>query len=162
ELAFAGKPADPRKCISVPFADDSLVVITPNNKRFQKMIGKPFPIIMLLLEPFISREKGSGTRMETESFLRSAGYDPKDITTVIETDSTQSIINHVSEGAGISIISSAASKEYASQGKILQFNPGGCSIDRHLYIIRRRHSTLSPSAKEFYKFVTALPHNKDA
>ena len=70
EVGFTGTEIDAPKCIYREFADDKLVVITPNEPRFRQYIGKGFPIRNLLEETFLSREKGSGTRRETESFLR--------------------------------------------------------------------------------------------
>ena len=50
-----------------------------------------FPTWQLTKESFISRELGSGTRLETESFLREMGVDVNGIRIAVEVRSTESI-----------------------------------------------------------------------
>ena len=55
EVGFSGTEIDAPKCVYREFADDRLVVITPNEPRFRQYVGKGFPIRQLREEPFISR-----------------------------------------------------------------------------------------------------------
>lgn len=152
ELALIGKkPASPR-CMAVPFAEDTLAVITPNSPRYQALLGRDFPLSMLLTEPFVSRELGSGTRAETEAFLRSVHIDPSQLNTVVETRSPEGVKKMVSEGAGIAIISKAASDDYAEFGKILSFSPNSTPPRRRLYVVKLRDRTLSRAAQLFFEF----------
>lgn len=153
ELALIGKKPESTRCMAVPFAEDTLVVITPNIPRYRALLGRDFPLSMLLTEPFVSRELGSGTRAETEAFLRSVNIDPAALNTVVETRSTEGVKKMVSEGAGIAIVSKAASDDYADFGKILSFSPDSDPPRRKLYVLRLRNSSLSQAARSFFEFV---------
>lgn len=153
ELALIGKKSESARCMAVPFAEDTLVVITPNTPRYQALLGRDFPLSMLLTEPFVSRELGSGTRAETEIFLRSVGIDPNRLNTVVETRSTEGVKKMVSEGAGIAIVSKAASDDYVEFGKILSFSPDSAPPRRKLYVLKLRNSVLSQAARRFFEFV---------
>lgn len=155
ELALMGRKPVSTRCIAFSFADDSLAVITPNTSRYRSLRGDMFPLDLLLSEPFISRESGSGTRLETEQFLRRIGIDPQYLNTVMETRSTEAVKKMVSEGAGIAIISKAASDDYADFGKILSFSLGGMSPTRKLYVVKLRSGIISRSGADFFEFVKA-------
>lgn len=153
ELGFTGTlPEDPR-CLSWEFADDRLVVITPNEPRFREYLTTGFPVGELLRQPYISREKGSGTRIETESLLRQLGVDPTQLQTAVEVRSTESLKKMVSEGVGLAILSHSACEDYCQFGKLLAFDLQGTVLRRKLYLIRRRGSLLSPAAQAFCNFV---------
>ena len=153
ELALIGREPESSRCWAVPFAEDQLVVITPNTPRYQALIGRKFPVTMFLTEPFVSREPGSGTRSETESYLRSIGIEPSALNTVVETRTAEGVKKMVSEGAGIAIISKIASDDYAAFGKILSFVPDSDPPHRKLYALRLRNSVLSQAARQFLEFV---------
>ena len=153
ELAFAGQKPHSSRCIAAPFAQDKLVVITPNTPRYQALQGSVFPLAMLLTEPYVGREKGSGTRYESEEFLRSIGIDPEDLHVAVETRSTDSAKKMVSEGLGISIVSEAACADYVDFGKVLRFSLGGLTRIRQLYVLRLRNGIISREAREFFEYV---------
>ncbi|MBO4929861.1 MAG: LysR family transcriptional regulator [Clostridia bacterium] len=152
EVGFTGTEIDAPKCIYREFADDKLVIITPNEPRFRQYIGKGFPIRNLLDETFLSREKGSGTRRETESFLRELGIDPNDLQTAVEVRSTESIIKMVSEGMGVAVLSRSACEDYQQFGKVLTFDFDNISLRRKLYLIKHKNNILSPIAQVFYDY----------
>lgn len=153
ELAFVGREPESSRCRAIPFAEDRLVVVTPNTPRYQALLGRDFPTAMFLTEPFVSREAGSGTRAETENYLRSISIDPHALNTVVETRTAEGVKKMVSEGAGIAIISKIASDDYVSFGKILSFSPDSAPPCRKLYAISLRNSVLSPAARSFLDFV---------
>lgn len=156
ELGFVGYKPEGKRCVAVAFAEDQLAVITPNTEYYRNL-GSSFTVEMLMNEPYVSREKGSGTRIETESFLRQAGIDPDNLKTVVETRSTDSVKRFVSQGFGIAIVSKAASGDYIEFGKLLCFELEPVSPKRQLYIIKRRNVSLSKGAKEFFEYVKKRP-----
>ena len=111
-----------------------------------------FPIRQLTKETFIRREPGSGTRIETENFLREMGVDVDKITTAVEVRSTESIKQMVSEGLGISMISQSASRDYCQFQKILAFNFDSVSLRRKLYLIHHKNTIFSPIVEGFYDY----------
>ena len=152
ELGFCGTKPESSKCISYAFADDSLVVITPNTEQYRRFLKYGFPLAQLTDAAFIHREKGSGTRQETELFLKELGVDPASLHTVVESRSTESILKMVREGMGIAIISAAAAEDYVHFQKILKFNFEAANLKRKLYLIRYRNGVLSPVAQAFCDF----------
>ena len=152
EVGFTGTEIDAPKCVYREFTDDRLVVITPNDARFRQYVGKGFPIRQLLQETFISREQGSGTRRETEAFLKELGIDPRELQTAVEVRSTESIKKMVSEGMGVAVISKSACEDYCQFGMVLAFDFDNISLRRKLYILKHKNSILSPIAQVFYEF----------
>ena len=152
EVGFSGTEIDAPKCIYREFADDKLVVITPNEPRFRQYVGKGFPIRQIREEPFISRESGSGTRKETEAFLRELGINVAELKTAVEVRSTESIIKMVSEGMGVAVLSKSACEDYQQFGKVLAFDFDNITLRRKLYLIKHKNSILSPIAQVFYDY----------
>ena len=152
EVGFSGTEIDAPKCIYREFADDKLVVITPNEERFRQYVGKGFPIRQMREEPFISRESGSGTRRETETFLKELGIQVSELKTAVEVRSTESIIKMVSEGMGVAVLSKSACEDYQQFGKVLAFDFDNITLRRKLYIIKHKNSILSPIAQVFYDY----------
>ncbi len=152
EVGFTGTQLDAPKCTYREFADDKLVAITPNEPRFRQYTGKGFPIRNLLEETFLSREKGSGTRRETESFLRELGIDPDRLQTAVEVRSTESIVKMVSEGMGVAVVSKSACEDYRQFGKVLTFDFDNISLRRKLYLLKHKNNILSPIAQVFYDY----------
>lgn len=160
EIGLSGTKTDSRKCTYRTFASDNLVLITPNNENFRKYLNGRIPLQQILSGPFINREKGSGTRKEAENFLKRSGIDPDSLHTVAEVHSAESIKKMVSEGVGIAIVSQSACKDYCSFRKILMFNLDQEDLKRNLYLVKNRHSILSPAAQAFYNFAKDFYHDK--
>jgi len=156
EVGFSGTEIDAPKCIYREFADDKLVVITPNEERFRKYVGKGFPIRQLRQERCIIRERGSGTRRETEAFLKELGIQAADLKTAVEVRSTESIIKMVSEGMGVAVLSKSACEDYQQFGKVLAFDFDNITLRRKLYIIKHKNSILSPIAQVFYDYAKSF------
>ncbi len=160
EIGMTGTFIECSKCIYEPMATDRMVVITPNNKRYQAMLGKGFPVQRLVMEPFICRERGSGTRRETEYFLREMGVDPAELKIVAEMENTESIKKSVSQGLGISIVSNSAAEDYRQFGKLLTFDFDNMSLTRKLYLVRHKNCPLSPVARAFYQYALTYYQKK--
>lgn len=156
EIGFTGTMIQLPKCVYQPLAEDRLVVITPNTARYQVYQSTGFPARQLTREAFISREPGSGTRMETENFLQEMGVDPEEIRIAVEVRSTESIKQMVSEGLGIAVISQNACEDYCRFKKLLAFNFDNVKLRRKLYLVRHKNSILSPIAQAFYDYAAGF------
>lgn len=160
EIGFTGTAVNLPKCVYQVMAEDRLVIITPNTPRYQAYLATGFPIRQLTRETFISREEGSGTRVEAEAFLREMGINVKDIRTAVEVRATESIKQMVSEGLGIAIISKIACEDFCQFKKILAFNFDNVNLRRKLYLVRHKNSILSPIAQVFYDYAAAFQSSK--
>lgn len=152
DVGFTGTTIDAPRCLFKEFANDRLVVITPNEKRYQKYTATGFPMKQILSEPFIMREEGSGTRLETEQFLKEMSIDPQKLNGVVTVRNTESIKKMVSEGVGISVISKSACEDYCQFKKILAFDFENVPLRRKLYIVKNRKSVLSATVQAFYEY----------
>ena len=150
EIGFCGTMGDVGKCLYEEFARDRLVIITPNTPEYQAYLATGFPVQKIVHESFISRESGSGTRRETESFLREMGVDVADLRIAVEVPSTENIKQMVSEGLGIAVISRSAAESMSD--KLLAFDFESVSLRRSLYLVRHKNAVLSPIAEAFYSY----------
>lgn len=151
EIGVVGTQLEKPKCVFEPFANDRLVVITPNTEKFRALSGS-FPLQVLKKEPFLMREYGSGTRKEIEDSLVNMGVDPKSLKILAQMDSTESIKQAVSKGLGISIISRIAAEDYARFGLVLMFDLKSEFLNRKFYFVYHKDRPLSPAAEAFMKF----------
>ncbi len=156
EIGFTGAIINLPKCVYQVMAEDRLVIITPNTPQYQAYLSTGFPVRQIPKETFISREAGSGTRLETENFLREMGINVKDIRIAVEVRSTESIKQMVSEGLGIAVISRSACEDYCQFKKILAFNFDNVNLRRKLYLVRHKNSILSPIAQTFYDYASGF------
>ncbi|MEA4941344.1 MAG: selenium metabolism-associated LysR family transcriptional regulator [Oscillibacter sp.] len=154
ELGFCGTlPGG--KCIAREFAGDNLVMVAPDTPRYRAYRYEGASLRRIASEPFVVREEGSGTRRETESFLRAMGVDPAGIRIAAQASSNEEVERLVEEGAGIAVLSKSAAEE---RGKLLVIELPAVRIRRKLYILRRKNSVLSPSAQIFYRFAEQFYH----
>ncbi len=152
EIGFTGTMIPSGRCIYHYLTEDRLVIITPNTPQYQAYLTTGFPVHQMEKENFISREKGSGSRTETENFLKEMGVRLSDIHTVVEVRSTDSIKQMVSVGLGVSILSQSACADYCQFKKVLAFNFDNVSLRRKLYLVRHKSNILSPIAQTFYDY----------
>lgn len=145
ELGLVGAPVQRAGLLCVPFLAERLVIATPNAPEYRRLEGQMTPEI-LRRAPFLMREPGSGTRKQAEQYLKGMGLEPKSLTLAAQLESTESILQGVKNGLGISILSEWAAKEAAQEGKILVFAPESPLLERQFYLLYRRSSPLSPAA----------------
>lgn len=145
ELGVVGAPVQRVGLLCVPFFTERLVIATPNTTEYQALKGQMTPDV-LKRAPFLVREPGSGTRKQSEQYLKGVGVDPKSLILAAQLESTESILQGVKNGLGISILSGCAAREAAEEGKILVFAPESHYLERQFYLLYRRSSPLSPVA----------------
>lgn len=153
EIGMTGAVMDSTKCTFEEFMDDRLVVITPNTERYRKIGERGFTLQNLVTEPFLIREPDSGTRRETERFLRAMGVDPSSLNIVAQMDDPDAIKNSVTQGLGISIMSKTAAADFQRFGLIQTFDFDHAVLSRKLYLVCHQNHTLSPAAAAFLRYV---------
>ena len=139
-------------CEFTQFYQDKLVVITPNTERFRKYDGN-MPIEEIKSLPFVSRMLGSSTKIEYEMFLKSVGITNDKMSFVSRMYNTESVINAVKSGLGVSIVSKLAASEYLREEKILCFEYDSPLLYRNLYFVYRKNQILPYAVKLFMDYV---------
>ena len=152
-LGFGGSADDRQDLIYEPIAEDRLVLITPNTPRFaalktQGVLGRE-----LFREPFLFRERGSGTQKVIDNYLSEIRLDPQVIHTVAYVSDPTVLQRLVAEGTGVSILSALAVQETVAAGQLLQFELDETPVRRSIYMARRRKSSMSSPARTFAELV---------
>ena len=155
EVGFTGTVLDKMHCTYLPFYEDELVIITPNNENYQKLRTEKLAK-WLTNEKFIMREEGSGTRKEAENKLEMLGLAINKLNVVASIANQETIKRSVAKGMGISIISKLAVEEEIQSGKLCAINLSDASNKRSLNLIYNKNHQLSSSAAKFVKTVKQM------
>ena len=156
EIGFTGTRLEDPTCVFEPFYYDRLVVITPNAEAYREYEKTGFPIERFYEEKWIIREEGSGTRKETERYLKEHGVDLRRMNVVATISNQETIKKSVSTAMGIAMISSAAVEDYVASGQLLRFPLAEGDIYRKLYMVWSKSNKPGKAARLFIQFVREL------
>jgi DNA-binding transcriptional LysR family regulator len=120
--------------------EEELVLIVPCNHELAK--NETVKLTELAKYPFIRREETSGTRKEVERLLENNGFPVELLKAGLELGSTESVITAVSEGRGVSIVSSIAAKKAQAAGLIKIVKINEAKNPRKLYMARPKKQLL--------------------
>lgn len=101
-------------------------------------------------ETFISRERGSGTRMLMERFFEQQSLKPK---IALEADSNETIKQSVIAGLGIAFISQHTVSHELDEGRLVALRLDGLPVMRHWHAIRRSDKVLLPASQAMLEFL---------
>lgn len=133
------------KLCYIPLLKEKLVLITSN----QVDIMSPVNIKEIIKYPFIMRSSDSGTNSILEQFLKKNKIPKDDLNIITYTDCSQSLIQFVMQGIGISIISEIAANEYSTNNMIQMHEIEDFSDERYFYLVYNKNKTLSMISKLF-------------
>ena len=105
---------------SIPFLTDHLQLVTSTSHPWANT--DTISVFELDKFPFISREKGSGTRVEIEQHLKKAGFSANNLNIIMELGSSSAIKAAVESGLGISILSKWAVQDKVKAGLLHTIN----------------------------------------
>ncbi|ACN14225.1 LysR [Desulforapulum autotrophicum HRM2] len=108
---------------------------------------------MLLTEPFLAREEGSGTWRSITRNMEEAGLNTKALRIIATMGNTASMIQAILGNAGISILSTIAVADLLASGRLKALTVEGLDLKRSFYITTHGKRTLSPLSKTFIKFL---------
>jgi DNA-binding transcriptional LysR family regulator len=152
ELGMVGAVVQKKGLSFEPCFHDDMVLIVPPGHRLADC--KKASIDDLASEPFVLREKGSGTRLASERALQAAGnLQLSDLQIVAEMGSTEAIRQAVKAGLGCSIVSRRAVKDDLEHGLLHAPVLEGVQLSRQFYLIWHNQRTLSPLALAFRSFL---------
>lgn len=156
DIGFTGTVLDRKHCKYIPFYQDELMIITPNNEKFRTLQATANDTGWILKEPVIMREEGSGTRKEAEKQLRKSGIDIAKLNVVASMENQEAIKKSVGNGMGVSIISRLAAEEEMSKGQILGFPLVKEDGKRDINVVYNRSFQLSHISERFVKTVKEI------
>ena len=152
DIGFVGMKSDNDRLHYIPFYEDNLVIITPNEEYYEKLLKAKNTMEILLKEPMVLREAGSGTNKSVEKFIESINLSVKQLNVVARINDQGIIKSSVNKGMGISILSKKAVLDYVADGKVLMYEPEGQQITRNLYIVFEKYKKLSRLEECFIEF----------
>jgi DNA-binding transcriptional LysR family regulator len=153
DIGFAGSMLGEKKCDFYEYTNENLVFIAPNNGVWSKNIKHTLEEL-LYSNNFISREFGSGTRMQYEKYFTENGIILDKIKTCANMDSTHSIINAVISGLGISIVSELAVRQTIKQKLLLPIKVKNETPERKIYAVLNKNIVHSHLIKLFMQYTT--------
>lgn len=148
EIGIVGEIIEDNRLNYTKIMDDSLILISSN-----KSLPEKVTIEMLLSQNFILREKGSATRSAFESAFEQGERFLNKLKVFAEVSSLEGVLQFVKNGAGVSIVSELACRDYIDTGLIKGHSVEGLNISRGIYAVIHNKRTLSPAAKTFYKYI---------
>lgn len=147
ELGVVGAAKKDKRIQQEILIDDEMRLIVPSSHKWGKK--KSVTIKMLMEEPFIIRERGSGTLKSIERNLNKAGYDINDFNIAAEMGSTEAVRQGIKNQVGISILSTIAVKEDLKAGSLKALAIDGLDLKRSFYLTLSKQRSLSPLSNAF-------------
>jgi DNA-binding transcriptional LysR family regulator len=150
DLYIMGMPPAGMQIQRHPFVENPIVAIAPNN---HPLVGKnKVSLARLTAEPFLLRERGSGTRMATERFLKERGIKLK---VRMELGSNEAIKQAVAGGLGLALLSLHALMGELTRKEIAVLDVEALPIRRSWYIVHRTGKEISIVARAFFDYLEA-------
>lgn len=143
-------PNDRRLKQTEAFSDELVLAVHPDHRWAERA---KVELEELEGEPFVLREKGSGTRSVTERILERHGFNLSRVYPVAEMGSTEAVRQGVKAGIGIAILSRRAIAEDLSHGSLIEVEIQGVGFSRPLYLIQRRNRQPSPLCQAFLDYL---------
>lgn len=152
ELGIIGSKTSSKRLISHELWRDDLVVAVPASHPWAGR--KTVSIEEISREPFISRERGSGTLQMVEEHLQSAGGEGFESFHVVARFGTSTAVKEgIKAGLGISILSSLALETELKAGILKVLRIKGRRMSRRFYLVRDRRRASSPLCKAFTDYL---------
>lgn len=151
EFGVVGAESRDKNILQEVLISDEMRLIVP--ARHPWASKKKIALALLLTEPYIAREQGSGTLQSLQESLRRRGHDAAELNIVAEMGSTEAIVQGIKEGIGVSILSTLAIAEDLASGRLKAVTVEGLDLTRHFYLTRHRQRSLSPLGAAFIDFL---------
>ncbi|MCA1961682.1 MAG: LysR family transcriptional regulator [Desulfomonile sp.] len=153
EAGVVGAKVNNKKVIFEEILEDELVLAAAPDHRWAR--SHQINPQELLEEPFIVREKGSGTWCFTSQILEQSGLNPGALRISARMDTTESVRQGIKAGIGVSILSRRAIDDDLRQGSLVAIEVSGIKFPRVLYLVFPRKRQLSPLCSAFLNHVRA-------
>lgn len=159
-VGFVGAVSAPENLDYFPLYDDRLVLAAPNNEHYRAFRERGvYGRELLLEEPFVSREEGSGTDTSLQNYLRTVGLSHDMLHVVARVDDPEAIKQMVSGGVGVAVLSALAVEQEVQNGTLLAFEMDKSALKRTIYLITLKSQQLSRMEQKLVDFLKS-PHRR--
>jgi len=149
DLAILSQIPDDPSITAVPFLENPLVIAAHRSHPLRHKTLKS--LNELSGEPFIFREKGSGTRMVMERLLKRAGIQPK---IPMELGTNEAVKQAIMAGIGISLISELSLIPERASGRIATIDIEDYPVESSWYYLYNKNRLVSPVTQNFISFLS--------
>ena len=126
------------------YMEDDLTVICPAGGPFRR--GQTLTLEEFRRQPFLLRERGSGTRETFDHVTEQAGFT---VSPLWEAMSTTALINAAINGLGITVVPHRMVAGPLERGLVVAVRVEGLEFKRRFHIIYHREKYLTPTAQAF-------------
>lgn len=151
EFGVVGAVAGDKRILQEKLLEDELRLVVPAGHKWKNR--RTIRPDMLLKEPFISREAGSGTLISIQESLHKIGYNLSDLNIVSEMGSTEAVIQGIKSKVGISILSPVAITEELRTGRLKALAIDNLNLKRNFFLSFHKHRSGSPLGRVFMQFL---------
>lgn len=160
ELGVVGSLSTAGNLIVQELWQDELVVAVSGGHRWSTR--EEISIEEIYEEPFILREKGSGTLRIFEKYLRSLGSrNVETLRAVARFGTSTAVKEGIKAGLGVSVISSRALATELETGILKALRIKGLPMFRSFYLIRDRRRIPSPLCRAMLEFLLSAAKEKE-
>ncbi len=151
EVGMVGARFEEGRVHYEPFAQDELVLAVQAAHPWasRSMVR----LTELAGQPFIMRERGSGTRKVMEQALIDHAVDPDSLRVVLEVTGNEAVRQALKAGAGISVISRRAIEDEIRHKMVAALRLQGVRLVRDFFLVTHKSRSRSPLAKAFLSFM---------
>jgi DNA-binding transcriptional LysR family regulator len=154
EVGVVGAESREKNILQERLIEDEMRLIVPAAHPWSG--SKKIRLDQLLGEPFIVRERGSGTLASIQESLGRQGRSIDELNIVAEMGSTEAVRQGIRDGMGVSILSTLAVAEDLDSGALKALAVEGLVLTRGLYITRHRQRSLSLLPAAFVDFLKTI------
>ncbi len=151
EFAVVGAQTDSNKIDQQKLIEDDMRLIVPADHPWADK--KQVSLEMIMSEPFIIREQGSGTLQSIQKSFSARNKDVFSLHVIAELGSTAAVIQGIKNHVGISILSTIAVAEELLAGSLKALSIKNVDLKRHFYLTTHKDRTTSPLCREFIRFL---------
>jgi DNA-binding transcriptional LysR family regulator len=153
ELGVVGARFEEGRVRYDPFGRDELVLAVPashpwagrTSVRLHELEG----------QPFVLRERGSGTRKVMEAALAAQKMDPGALRVALEVTGSEAVRQVLKAGVGVAVISRRAIEDDVRNGTLAALRVSGIKLVRDFYLVTHKSRSRSPVADAFLAFLRA-------
>ncbi|MBU3917806.1 LysR family transcriptional regulator [bacterium] len=151
EFGIVGAQTEDQRIFQEKLVEDEMVVIVPSSHKWA--MRSSIKLEQLIKEPFIIRQRGSGTMKSIQNSLIEQGMDSQQMNIAAELGSTTAVIQGIKNNVGISILSPIAVADELLAGSLRKLTVPDLNLRRSFYLTRHKERTMSPLGNAFWNFI---------
>lgn len=150
ELGVVGALTDDPAICQEKLIVDEMKLIVPAHHKWANQTS--VSCSKLYNEPFIAREKGSGTWQSILKSMEGAGFNSQDLSPCVTMGNSTSVIQGILNHVGISILSTMAVADEIKAGRLHALSVKDLDLNRYFYLTLACKRTQSPICNRFIEF----------